>query len=241
MSVITKDQLMRKIREGDYKTAVIYDRDYRQIPDRVPYFERHDKESPEALAQVMEEFYTTYSNWMGIFTVVLRKSPHGNTSGSCLSRINCNGQPTGSGDVQQTNQIQQMNGGSYDQIYAQVLAEIKTKMTISALEAELKMKNAQIEETSTTAGRMGLMFEQFLMAKMGMKAPMFQGKTMQGTVEIENNEDESEVSDEDFGNALIKLKDMFGVKTLMQIANNYEKDDPSILMIKNALRNGKEE
>lgn len=242
MSVISKDQLVKKIRKGEYKTAIIYDRDHRSMPQNMPFFERYDENSPEDLVQSMQEFYSNYSTWLGIFTVVLSKSPHGNISGRCLSRITCNNN-SGSGDggnqVQASGQA--MNGKSYEQMYQEILAEIKTKMTISSLEAELKVKQAQLEETSTTAGRLGIMFEQFLMAKMGKKAPMFQnGATLQGTVEIENK-DETKVSDEDFGKALIKIKDMFGVETLMNIANNYTKDDPNIIMIKNALNNGKKE
>ena len=237
MSVISKDQLMQKIKRGGYRCAKIYDKDYRQVPSNIPYFESYEEQDADQLASALDRFYATYSTWQGIFTIILRKSPTGNLSGAALVRIN-----TASAPPQQQ---QQMNGGNgqpiktADQIYNEVLEQVKTQMQITMFQAQIKQKDAQLEELSTTSGRLGYMFENFLMAKMGKNAPLFQnGATMQGHQQNTNDQNE-EISEDDFGKALVKIKDKFGVETLMKVAEKIESNDPQIDLLINMLNNGK--
>jgi len=231
MNLVTEDQVYRKIVVGDYKTAIIYDRHFNNIPNNLAYFERYDCESIEDLDRCMKEFFDQYT---GLFSIVLKKSKGGNLQTSCLCRVNI--QP----------KQQQLQGGiaqaqpSFDPVAEREkwMAEFKKDMTIEMLQAQNAMHINRLQELDTTSGRMGLMIENFFMAKMGKAAPMFQQNgTLNGTVEIQN-EDDGEVSDEDLGKALIAIKDKFGASNLVKIQEKIESGDATIDMIINSLNNG---
>lgn len=234
MSVITKDQLIKKIQHGNYKCARIYDRDYKQVPHNIPVFEQYEEASPDDLIVSLEAFYNNYSTWPGIFTILLRTSSTSNLSKAALVRINTATIPAGS--TGQPNPIQGHPFKTAEEIYKEVLEKAKGQMQLEMYEAQIKMKDSQLEQFTTTSGRLTYMFENFLMAKMGKAAPMFQpGATLQGTVQVENTE-EDEVSDKDFGEALVKIKDKFGIQTLMKIAERIDTKDPQIDVLINMLK-----
>jgi len=230
MNIINVDQIDRKIDVGEYKTAIIYDRHYSNIPGNASYFERYDCESIEDLKSRMKDFCNEYS---GMFSIVLKKAKGGSMNASCLCRVN----------IQATAAAPEMNGTQQpfvnaEQLKAQWMTEFKSQMKTDMLQAQVNMYQAQLGEQSTMAGKMGLMIEQFFMAKMGKAAPMFQQNgTLNGTVEVQNAED-SEVEDEDLGKALIAIKDKFGAANLVKIQKKIEEGDPTIQMIINSLNNG---
>lgn len=228
MNTVTTEQLYRKIQVEDFKTAIVYSGAMRSVRAGMHYFERYDCESVEDLEQNVKEFNGIYS---GIFTFLLKKTSGGIITSGCLCTVNLTPQPTAASTTTQA--VQQRE--TEEEMRARLLATIKTEYELSMMRATIEQQKAQIMETSTTSGRMALMFENFVMAKMGGKAPMFQpGAQLQGTVEVNN--DNTEISDKDFGDALIKIKDKFGVDNLMEIAKKIDANDPNIDMLINMLK-----
>jgi hypothetical protein len=229
MTNINAEQLYRKIEKGDYKTAIIYDRVVTNAPKDLAHFERHDSETVAELLDNVREFVSLHN---GVYSFVLKKASGGPLNSSCLVTVNLVPEHS------ETNSGAQMQGTppeSYDKIKANILAEIKAEMQVTMLQAQVNQYQAQLAEVNTTSGRMGLMIENFIMAKMGKSAPMFQAQPMQGTVNLEN--DESEVTDETFVSNMVKIKDKFGVGNLMKIAAKIDAKDPQIDMLINILNN----
>jgi hypothetical protein len=228
MTTVTTDQLFRKIDVGEYKTAIIYDRYFTNIPNNLAYFERYDAEEVEELKTNMRDFVAQYS---GGYSIVLKKAKGGNIATSCLCRVNLIPEAV-------PGQPQQVQGNNFEdpiKMKQRILEELKTEMRTTMLQATVDQQAARLAELNTTSGRMGLMIENFIMAKMGKAAPMFQNQPLQGTVEIEN--DETEVDDETFVENLTTIKNKFGTANLMKIAKKIEQGDPQIEMIINILSN----
>lgn len=228
MITTTPEQLYSKVILSEYKTAIIYDRFLNNAPSELSYFERHDCESPQDLVERLTAFCNTYA---GNFSMIIKKASGGTKATSCLIRVSLLGNTKE--NPQQNTQVQQMQGfEDPEKMKARILEEMKSNFIQKQLEAENEMYKSQLANLNTTSGRMGLMLENFIMAKMGQKAPMFQNQ-MQGTPEIKTDDDD--ISEEEFTQALIKIKDMLGARTLVNIAAKYNADDIMIQTIKNAV------
>jgi len=227
MITIDSTQLYRKIQLEGFKVAVIYDKMIGTLNINMHYFEKYECTDPDALEQALREFNKIYN---GAFTILLKKSTSGGVTNGCVVHINL--MPEVAEGVKQ---VQGTTHESAEDMKKRIMLEIRSEYQLTMLQATIKQQEAQILETSTSAGRLSLIFENFITAKMGGKAALFQkGATLQGTVQVENTD--SKVNDEDFGKALIKIKDKFGVSALMKIAEKIEANDPQIDILMNMLK-----
>lgn len=228
MITINKNQLYKKIQSGEYKIAVVFDRFLNSMPSNLPFFERLEAESPEDLITLVKDFVKEYS---GNFTFVLRKSIGGNQTGISLVRVDLNGSKE-----QNYAGVQLQGAQDPEEMKQQLLKEIKAEMRQTQLTAELEMYKSKVTHLETTSGKLGLIFENFLLAKMGNKAPLFQDK-LQGTPTGETEISEEDISEKDFTDALITIKDKFGAPLLIKVAEKIKNNDPQIEMLINMFRN----
>lgn len=244
MIVISKNNLIDKVRHHGFKVALFYDGLINNLDqERRPYFEKYKENDPEGLVGRIENFAKTYP---GQFTVVLK---HGEGSYNA-SQVSVRFDPVQSPQGANIS----LNGSGFgfetqEQIEDRLLNKIKTQMRDQMLIHENKALKAKLEGLQTTGGKLANMLEMWIEAKfLGKKIPSLQGtptkKTnakkpvKKQTDEEEEEEEEQEaetrkITDKELKSAMGKILELLGADTIVNLADKLEEGDPVIDMVKN--------
>lgn len=232
MIVISKDNLIDKIRSHGFKVASFYDGYFNSIDqDKRPYFEKYKEDNPEALVARIENLAKTYP---GQFTVILKHGEGSHNPALAFVRFEIAQNPQ--------NQNLQLNGvGSgfgfetQQQMEDRLLNKIKTQMRENMLEHENKALKAKLQGLETTGGKLAHMIEMWLEAKfLGKKIPSLQGTPGQKKQAKKNTEEEDEeeeqISEKQLQQSMGTILDLLGAETIVKLADKLEnREDDAIL------------